>query len=297
MIKQYKTFHGVTVSSEEIDHQHLSNIIWYWTVVQSSPMIAMIDELDLLKRRFNGQLLPYRPHIVRQELNFLRNHGMLHKDPNNFLRIIIFSEDVEIGEIICPSSNIRNMLLDMKESSDYTKSYNPSEDKQYHISFEMIREIYRTDPSSRNTMKNKFPMAFYGVDMKEHELVKTDQFMITRNQLEELLLHAKDYNFTRDTMDNWFPDFAEPKTPFIYLGKLLRRKNHPFNVYTVQKDHDGKVGIYNITRGQWWGNGIQASSLSDPMKKSVTKKEFAQMCGTHDPNNFYMFEEANKLVK
>jgi len=308
-MKIYRTFHGKEVTEETIDHQHLSNVIWYWTVVMNYPVESMREDLNLLRRRFNGQLLPYRPHVdFEYEIAFLRNKGMLHKDPGNSCRIVIVGEGKEIGEILYSNPQAVNYILGMPQpidtKIDYRTEYNPKESKQYHISFGFIRDYYKNEPAARATLKKMFDLAFYGVDMKEYDVIPADKFLISKKQLDELVLHAKDYSFAKETLEKWFPNYKEPVVRLYAVGTLLRRKNHPLNVYTIQKDHLGNYGIYNITHGQWWGNTLPANKmkligtyLPGDSKKYVAKDEFAIMCGSHNPDNFYSFDEANSLIK
>lgn len=62
---EWVTFKGKKVSSDTIDHQHLSNCYWYLLVIHAVPTdhSMMIGIKEKLAERFNGQLLPYRPHV------------------------------------------------------------------------------------------------------------------------------------------------------------------------------------------------------------------------------------------
>lgn len=272
MSKVHTTFHGKHIPLDAIDHQHLSNIIWYNTVVLDYPVESCRDFLNELKNNFNGQLLPYRPHVdFYQEHNVLRTKGMLSKDPINHLRVIISGEGKEIGEIICTCPNKRNDIVTPSWNTpvvtpiDYRIQYNPRESKQYHITFEAIRERYKKEVSNRLTLKSMFNLALEGIDEE------------IKREVEEK--KAKEDN-----------------SPLFNLGILLRRKNHPMNVYTVQRNGN-VVGIYNITHGQWWGGNIPVYLLKDSLKKFVTKAEFTTLCGSHSESNFYAFDEANKLIQ
>lgn len=57
----WHTFYGRQIPLEQLSHQHLSNIIWYWKIIfKESIYKAITDQVDT---RFGGQILPYRPLI------------------------------------------------------------------------------------------------------------------------------------------------------------------------------------------------------------------------------------------
>lgn len=94
------TFNGKRISFGKID-QHLSNIFYYekfvvkliWADSEESQTIPFIQRV--LDERFNGQLLPYRPHVkFKAEIDALRKYGLLQLDGS----IIIAGK--EVGEII-----------------------------------------------------------------------------------------------------------------------------------------------------------------------------------------------------
>lgn len=104
----WKTFQGKEVSPDSIDHQHLSNVYWFGVVLFS---VKYVWVLDILKEKFNGQLLPYRPHIsFTQEIEYLENHGHLvwNTLQNTDLRGDVSREGIitwngnRIGEVIIP---------------------------------------------------------------------------------------------------------------------------------------------------------------------------------------------------
>lgn len=104
---EFKSFNGRTNTLATIDHQHLSNLFYFekytWPRVGTDPrqeIIALIqEELD---ERFNGQLLPYRPHIrFEQELNVLRTAGYLMEDG----RIVVNGK--QIGEVLTIENHMK----------------------------------------------------------------------------------------------------------------------------------------------------------------------------------------------
>lgn len=102
--KSWLTFKGKRVSTSTIDHQHLSNCYWYLLVCQGLPKTHRMFEgiREVLADRFNGQLLPYRPHIdFKYEIDTLDRKSLLLITSNQRRTIIVFENEV-IGEIIRP---------------------------------------------------------------------------------------------------------------------------------------------------------------------------------------------------
>lgn len=93
----WTTWDGVRKKISEIDHQHLSNIIHFMRYV--SPAYVTSTKLAItmeLHKRFNGNLLPYRPiGTYKPEIDYLTQKGYLVKnDLHNQYDIIIFGEKV-----------------------------------------------------------------------------------------------------------------------------------------------------------------------------------------------------------
>lgn len=104
-MKEWTTFKGKKVTMQTIDHQHLSNCYWFQHVLWGMPVDHphLIEIKEVLADRFNGQLLPYRPHIdFKQEIDMLEGRGHLVKDENDPRLTKIFFEGVNVGEIIKP---------------------------------------------------------------------------------------------------------------------------------------------------------------------------------------------------
>jgi ADP-ribose pyrophosphatase YjhB (NUDIX family) len=103
---EHTTFQGKLVTMRDIDHQHLSNL--YYHQKYTSPLflgasyaksargvfhIKIIQ--TVLDHRFNGQLLPFRPHVrFQEEIKALERAGYLQSDG----KIVV--DGKEIGEII-----------------------------------------------------------------------------------------------------------------------------------------------------------------------------------------------------
>lgn len=93
----WTTFRGKKVSLDEIDHQHLSNCYWYSLLISKRSANEVIFILQEMKERFNGQILPYRPHVdFEMELDYLRENGLLREDNKIYLK------DRVIGEVSNP---------------------------------------------------------------------------------------------------------------------------------------------------------------------------------------------------
>lgn len=82
---EWTTFHGKKASFDTIDHQHLSNIFYFWKYALDIDPERCEEDFKLIQfyldDRFNGQLLSYRPHSkFTQELEMLRDKGYLKED-------------------------------------------------------------------------------------------------------------------------------------------------------------------------------------------------------------------------
>ena len=74
----WTTFQGRPASLFSVDQQHLSNIYWYMLIVLEVPSSELFQVQEQLDDRFNGQLLPYRPHpSFTYEIQILREQGLL----------------------------------------------------------------------------------------------------------------------------------------------------------------------------------------------------------------------------
>lgn len=98
---KWKTFRGKEVSLDTVDHQHLSNCYWYQKVILNVEHKDLSFIIDMLEERFNGQLLPYRPHLqFKLEITFLEEGGYIKLESlGSMIRKIWFRGSC-IGEII-----------------------------------------------------------------------------------------------------------------------------------------------------------------------------------------------------
>ena len=102
--RRWMTFKGRATSFAETDHQHLSNIYYFNKYVNNQEEFCKLV-LDEINWRFNGQLLPYRPHPQFQyEMDILRSKGMfIPTGPDNHVpKILIIEPNTTtiIGEIL-----------------------------------------------------------------------------------------------------------------------------------------------------------------------------------------------------
>lgn len=97
---EWGSFNGKTHTLETMDHQHISNISWYYTVLigvnyQNRTLKLVMDEIE---RRFNGEILPYRPMAnFKREIDLLKHKGYIQ---DNGLNEDIVVNGEKIGEVI-----------------------------------------------------------------------------------------------------------------------------------------------------------------------------------------------------
>lgn len=268
MEKIFLTFNGKRISECAITHQQLSNRIWYNRIIFG--LAGDTDELEVLEERFNNVLLAYRPsvdYVFHFEIDVLRELGYLQRDLENDCRVVIVRDGKEIGEIIANGKNERESIIFGERphgviEGEGIKQGIPYCSKTCIKSYKEIWRIYKDEVACRPMLKRHFAEALEGID--EEIAKKADR---------------------------------ENNREFCKMGILLRRKDHPLNVYTVQCDHKDRVAIFNITHGQWWGNSISIIEMKKPFDRIVSVAEFKRMCGTVDMNEFYLFDEANRLIK
>jgi hypothetical protein len=86
-----------------IDHQHLSNCWWFIKIFSNGDRQSN-DTQELIKReileRFNGQLLPYRPHLESiAEIKELEKKDMIVTDSSKYQSFDIYLGNKWIGEL------------------------------------------------------------------------------------------------------------------------------------------------------------------------------------------------------
>ena len=94
----WTTFNKRTILPQHLDHQHLSNIYWYHKLVFD---IEHVWALDLIRGQFNGQLLPYSPHVdFTPEIQALEQKGILHWHPTSTGEAITVGSLIHNGQTI-----------------------------------------------------------------------------------------------------------------------------------------------------------------------------------------------------
>lgn len=99
----WTTFQGRKVKVSEMDHQHLSNIYWYYRVILGPAYRELFESvLDICGVRFNGQVLPYRPHVeFKEERQYLEEHTMIIRDQETQDELVVFNDYI-IGRYVNP---------------------------------------------------------------------------------------------------------------------------------------------------------------------------------------------------
>lgn len=86
---EWHTFEGVVKKISQIDHQHLSNIIYFMKYVGGYGEDVKSRMQDQLDTKFQSNLLPWRPlRRFEGEMNFLKSQGWLKEEKDKTLIII-----------------------------------------------------------------------------------------------------------------------------------------------------------------------------------------------------------------
>lgn len=79
--KVWRTYSGVKIKFSDLDHQHLSNILWYMEVFYKEFFSkAKLELEEELNTRFDGQRLIWRPLPIPGEVISLIEMGYLIRD-------------------------------------------------------------------------------------------------------------------------------------------------------------------------------------------------------------------------
>ena len=95
------TFDNRFVTFDEVTHQHISNAIWFNEVFNNRTKFndKFMEQVDwVLTKRFNGVRLPWKPLPIPNEIETLREMGLINSDGD-----IIFK-----GEVIGTINHIEN---------------------------------------------------------------------------------------------------------------------------------------------------------------------------------------------
>jgi len=113
----WTTFQGRPATLFSVDQQHLSNIYWYMLIVLGMPSSELFQVQEQLDDRFNGQLLPYRPHpSFTYEIQFLREKGFLRVKEDSSLHqdaYDIMYRGAVVGEINTTPGNALRASTDI----------------------------------------------------------------------------------------------------------------------------------------------------------------------------------------
>jgi hypothetical protein len=97
---KWGSFNGKTHTVETMDHQHISNIVWYYKLLVSATRRESTLNLIMseIQRRFDGEVLPYKPmDSFKMEIDALRRKGYIQ---NNGLNEDIVVDGEKIGQVI-----------------------------------------------------------------------------------------------------------------------------------------------------------------------------------------------------
>lgn len=97
---RWGSFNGKVHDTDTMDHQHISNIYWYYKLLvdisyRDKTVEFILSEID---RRFNGEVLPYKPmDSFKIEIDALKKKGYIQ---DNGLNEDIIVNGEKIGEVI-----------------------------------------------------------------------------------------------------------------------------------------------------------------------------------------------------
>jgi hypothetical protein len=99
-MSKWGSFNGKTHTVETMDHQHLSNIVWYYKLLVGQSHRERTVKLIMceIENRFEGVVLPYRPmDNFKMEIEALRSFGYIK---GNGLNEDIIVDGEVIGRVI-----------------------------------------------------------------------------------------------------------------------------------------------------------------------------------------------------
>jgi hypothetical protein len=96
---QWTTFQGVRKDTRLVDHQHLSNCVYFGILVMGATKDYVQPYIDEIEKRFENKILPYRPHpLYNWEISQLINRGWIYiNDGGN---VLIINQKKVIGEVL-----------------------------------------------------------------------------------------------------------------------------------------------------------------------------------------------------
>ena len=97
---KWGSFNGKTHTVETMNHQHISNIVWYYKLLVGATQREKTLKIIMAEigSRFDGEVLPYRPmDSFKIEIDELRRKGYIQ---DNGLNEDIVVDGEKIGEVI-----------------------------------------------------------------------------------------------------------------------------------------------------------------------------------------------------
>jgi hypothetical protein len=92
------TYDGRRLDHDDMTHQHLSNCVWHFRIWSNAVDSRLTHFFETLERRFNGELLPFRPPLrFRNEIEGLYKADLVV--PVDEYKSNIVYKGVIIGEI------------------------------------------------------------------------------------------------------------------------------------------------------------------------------------------------------
>lgn len=97
----WTTWNNRVVTESTITHQHLSNIFWYFKVIQNPLSPSTQNKLKcILDTQFKSILLPYKPEITFiEEIEYLFLNNFLRVNTNDYSVYDIFFQGEIIGTL------------------------------------------------------------------------------------------------------------------------------------------------------------------------------------------------------
>lgn len=99
---QYTNYKGDKKPLTELEHQHLSNIYWFNTIVWKRTQESLSLILEQIDKRFNGEILPYIPEWqFKNEIEWLESRGHFAWDEDKTEADVVYQGKV-VGHYITP---------------------------------------------------------------------------------------------------------------------------------------------------------------------------------------------------
>jgi hypothetical protein len=96
MKRTWHTATGENIPFDKLDHQHLSNIIWYYRLLFNHEHKIMIN---LLNERFEFKLLDFKPLPIQGEIRALHLKGLILNNGDIIMSIGGFEKYAVVGSV------------------------------------------------------------------------------------------------------------------------------------------------------------------------------------------------------